>query len=145
MKLVGPLFPRLIRTERDLGIVGEALASRQLRRRGFWIWFSNWRCRAGELDLVAIHRKILVFVEIKTRVSPGAWPDGPCQAVGREKEVRLEQLARAFIDEHFKQIRYRRLRAARIDVIGISLMKSRSSSSWRVEYLAGDEWTLKRA
>lgn len=51
----------------NLGNAGEAIARRYLEGHGFeWIE-SNWRCRAGELDLIMRDGEFLVFVEVKTR------------------------------------------------------------------------------
>ena len=50
-----------------LGRLGERDAARLLRRLGMEILVRNWRCRAGELDLVARDGATLVFVEVKTR------------------------------------------------------------------------------
>jgi uncharacterized protein (TIGR00252 family) len=50
-----------------LGKSGEELARRYLERKGFDFVAANWRCRAGELDLVMRDGDTLVFVEVKTR------------------------------------------------------------------------------
>lgn len=51
------------------GAWGEAIAAEYLRRKRFHILASGYRCRFGEIDLIAADRKFLVFVEVKTRKS----------------------------------------------------------------------------
>ena len=50
-----------------LGRRGEALVCKLFRRRGYEILACNWRCRYGELDIVARDCMTIVFVEVKTR------------------------------------------------------------------------------
>lgn len=52
---------------RALGAWGESKAAAYLRRRGYKIVARNYRCRSGELDIVARKRDILAFVEVKLR------------------------------------------------------------------------------
>ncbi len=56
----------------SLGAAGEAIARRYLEERGLTWIESNWRCFAGEIDLVMRFRDELVFVEVKTRRGDGA-------------------------------------------------------------------------
>jgi putative endonuclease len=51
----------------NLGAGGETFARRWLEARGYAFIAANWRCPAGELDLVARDGVELVFVEVKTR------------------------------------------------------------------------------
>lgn len=54
-------------TNKLSGAWGEALAAEFLRKKRFKILASGYRCRFGEIDLIAKDRKHLVFVEVKTR------------------------------------------------------------------------------
>jgi putative endonuclease len=81
--------------ERDLGRRGEALAARELRRRGYRILERRWRCRLGEIDIVARHGEVLVVVEVKARSRMDYGP--PIDAVDRAKRRKLERLARAYL------------------------------------------------
>lgn len=78
----------------DYGCWGEWIALGHLLREGFDVLARGWRCRAGELDLVAYDGDELVFVEVKTRRAPTAFP--PEVAVGSAKRARLELLADLF-------------------------------------------------
>ncbi|MEZ5170165.1 MAG: YraN family protein [Acidimicrobiia bacterium] len=81
-----------------LGAAGEQVVADWYRRNGFDIVDRNWRCRDGELDLVAACGRTLVFCEVKTRRSTrfGA----PVEAVTREKQRRIRHLATRWLDEH---------------------------------------------
>ncbi|MFQ5892919.1 MAG: YraN family protein [Nitrospinota bacterium] len=74
-----------------LGQRGERVAARFLRRRGYRILHRNWRCPAGEIDLVCADGATLVFVEVKSRSADEVVP--PEAGVGHLKQRRLERLA----------------------------------------------------
>lgn len=83
---------------RGIGALGERLAAEHLERSGYVILARNWRCRHGELDLVAVDRAALVFCEVKARVAGGhAGPAGPLDAIGDRKRHRLRLLAREWL------------------------------------------------
>lgn len=54
-------------TRAQIGTHGEDLAADYLRQHGFTVLDRNWRCRHGEVDIVAVCGDLLVFVEVKTR------------------------------------------------------------------------------
>ncbi|MGI8945669.1 MAG: YraN family protein [Thermoleophilaceae bacterium] len=79
---------------RMLGALGERIAREHLERAGYEILARNFRCRRGELDIVAAERRALVFCEVKTRVAGGrSGPAGPLDAIGTAKRRRLRLLA----------------------------------------------------
>ncbi len=63
-------FARSVPTTTELGIQGERIAAAFLARAGLHVLDRNWRCRDGELDLVARDGDALVFCEVKTRPGP---------------------------------------------------------------------------
>ena len=97
-----------------LGREGEGIAERYLKKQGFKLLERNYRCPVGELDLVAIDHKVLVFVEVKTRTNDGS--GSPLEAVDRRKQRQIIKTALYFLSQ-------KRLhdRDARFDVIGISM------------------------
>ncbi|MFN2518487.1 MAG: YraN family protein [Jatrophihabitantaceae bacterium] len=87
-----------MRVKDAVGRFGEQLAAAYLRDAGLTILERNWRCSAGELDIVALDGDVLVFVEVKTRSST-AYGD-PAEAVNRVKAARLRALALHWLAEH---------------------------------------------
>lgn len=78
----------------QLGKRGEDLVTRHLENRGMSIVARNFECRPlGELDIVAIDRDAIVFVEVKSRVGDS----GLRQAIGRRQMVRLKRMAKIFL------------------------------------------------
>jgi putative endonuclease len=74
-----------------LGESGEDLACAELQRRGYAILERRYRTRAGEIDIIARHGSVLVFVEVKTRRSGHC--GSPAEAVTRSKRRRLALMA----------------------------------------------------
>jgi putative endonuclease len=79
-----------------VGVRGEKLAARYLRRKGCKILYRNFRTRqGGEIDLVCRDRDTLVFVEVKTRTREDF--GRPLDAVGHSKQRRLSLGALAWL------------------------------------------------
>lgn len=83
---------------RTLGRWGEALAAQWLERRGCVLLAANWRCRFGEIDLIAEDGEFLCFVEVKLRKSD-SYGRG-AEAVDRRKQERLRTTAQLYLMEH---------------------------------------------
>lgn len=77
---------------------GEALAAEFLRRKGYRIIAAGWRCRFGELDLVAERGEFLCFIEVKLRRS-GRFGTG-AERVDRRKQERLRTTAELYLQQH---------------------------------------------
>ena len=97
-----------------LGKLGEDMAHLYLKDNGFTILERNWRCYAGEADLVALEDDILVFIEVKTRSK--AYQGLPEYAVTVERRQRYERIAHSYLKEH-----QRPSGKVRFDVIAISM------------------------
>ena len=77
-------------TRREVGALGESLASDLLRDRGYRILQTNYRCRQGEIDIVAQQGECLVFVEVRTKKSPAfGTPEESVTPVKRDKLISL--------------------------------------------------------
>ena len=99
MKALLRLWIRVLRWLRPpLGRRGETLAARHLKRLGYLIVAKGRRSDMGELDLVAVDGRTVVFVEVKTRRSDQA--GAPAEAVTATKQRRLARLALAFLRRH---------------------------------------------
>jgi putative endonuclease len=96
-----------------LGVRGELLAERHLKRLGYKIVARARRTHLGELDLVAVDGRTVVFVEVKTRESHHA--GHPADAVDAAKQQRLTRAALGYLKRH-NLLEYR----ARFDVIAIT-------------------------
>jgi putative endonuclease len=80
-----------MRVKDAVGKFGEQVAVEHLIARGLVVLERNWRCRDGELDIVALDGAALVFVEVKTRSSRAF--GGPADAVDHRKAARVRRLA----------------------------------------------------
>jgi putative endonuclease len=95
-----------------LGRRGEAVAEAFLRTHRYTIVARNYRCRAGEIDLVALDGPVLVFVEVRSRCGDRAGT--PLESVDGRKQAQVARAARHFLAE-----RCWHDRDARFDVIGV--------------------------
>ncbi len=86
------------KTRQKIGRVGETLATSALEKRGYCILERNFRCRAGEIDLIAQAGEDLVFIEVKTR--RGTACGLPEEAITRRKARTLQQVAWFYLDAH---------------------------------------------
>jgi putative endonuclease len=97
-----------------LGARGEALAEKYLQRAGYRILARNYRCRFGEIDLIAEEGGSLVFVEVKTR--SGAGFGHPLEAADRHKRGQMTRAARRYLEETGATERF-----CRFDVVAVCL------------------------
>jgi len=81
-----------------LGRLGEDLAARHLSEQGCTILERNWRCSAGELDIIARDGDTLIICEVKTRSSTRFGT--PLEAVTADKAARMQRLGYAWMREH---------------------------------------------
>src|SRR5688572_2989355 len=89
---------RTLLTAKTLGQRGEDAAARYLRKLGYVIVARGHKGSIGELDLVAVDGRTVVFVEVKTRTSHDA--GHPADAVDEAKQRRLTRLALAYLKRH---------------------------------------------
>lgn len=112
---------------RALGDYGEAYAARHLIAGGMVLLDRNWRCEAGEIDLVLREGRVLVFCEVKTRTSTRY--GNPLEAVTDQKAARLRRLAARWLAAHSL-----RPDEVRIDVVGVLLQRHGAP---RLEHVRG--------
>ena len=115
-------------TRAEIGTLGENLAVEHLTSLGLQVLDRNWRCRYGELDIIAADgaTRTAVFVEVKTRTSDLF--GGVEQAVTPEKVRRLRRLAGLWLagqDGSWARVR--------IDVIGVRVGRQRSPEITHVQ------------
>ncbi len=101
---------------RAVGGYGERAAARLLLAEGMVLLDRNWRCEAGEIDLVLREDRILVVCEVKTRTSTRAGL--PHEAVTEQKLARLRHLAARWQEE-----RGVRATDVRVDLVAVLLRR----------------------
>jgi putative endonuclease len=90
---------RVYMNRKELGRWGEKMAAQYLiRKKRFDIIEYNYRCPIGEIDLVAHHNNILVFIEVKTRRSLAF--GFPAESVNKIKQRKYVQLAQYYTKEN---------------------------------------------
>lgn len=82
----------------ELGKRGEEAAACFLERREYEILDRNWKCIAGEADIVALQDDTLCFIEVKTRKD--AQKGFPSEAVDTRKRSRYERIAACYLKDH---------------------------------------------
>ena len=103
---------------RSLGNLAEDLVVHRLSSQGWTIIERNARTRFGELDIVALEGRALVFVEVKAgRTGSTYGPQRPVLAVDRRKQQRIRRLATTWMTER-RRPRYAEIR---FDAIGITV------------------------
>ena len=100
----------------------EEAALRHLQARGLRPLARNWRCRAGEVDLVLEEGAVVVFVEVRYRA--GAAFGGGAVSVNRRKRDRLRAAALHFLQCHGAE------RPARFDVVELDGDPRRPRIRW---------------
>jgi putative endonuclease len=98
-----------------VGALGEKLAAGFLRKRGYHIIETNYRCPAGEIDIVARQGETLVFIEVRTKSSQEF--GSPEESITSAKKARLRALAAHYAQTHDN------LPSQRIDVVSVELDK----------------------
>jgi putative endonuclease len=95
-----PASGKTVKTAKDVGVRGEKLAVKYLRKQGARILARNYRCPVGEGDIIILDKTAgeLAIVEVKTR-SEGQHTD-PESAVNSEKQKRLREIAQYYLDTH---------------------------------------------
>ncbi|MBU0702470.1 MAG: YraN family protein [Chloroflexi bacterium] len=81
-----------------LGRRGEGLAAHELTRRGYEIAARNWRCPAGEVDIVARRDEAWYFFEVRARRGRGF--GAPEESVTPAKLQRMIDVALTYLGEH---------------------------------------------
>ena len=113
-------------TKQD-GDWGEALAAEYLEARGCRIVEKEWRCRFGEIDLIAEKDGMLLFVEVKLRTN--LQYGMPREYVTAEKQKKLRSAALLYLSMHGLDA------PARFDVAEVYTDAHHSARSTRIEYL----------
>ena len=118
---------------RDTGIQGEKLAKDFLKKRGYHIKETNYRCPEGEIDIVAKHGYYLVFIEVRTKTSLEF--GSPEESITLAKRERLKVIA-----SHYRQTHNDLPLLWRIDVVAVELnQKGKLSRIGLIENAVSDD------
>ena len=94
-----------------VGRKGEDVISLWLIKHGYSILERNWKVQTGEIDIIAIEKEVLVFIEVKTLLNTTL--ESLDIIVGRRKQIKISQTAKYFLKSHRQ---YHKL-AMRFDVV----------------------------
>lgn len=86
---------------RKTGMLGEAAACDYLERAGYSIIARNWRCRTGEIDIVASFGGTIVFVEVRTRGRSGRFGTA-AESIDARKRRQVMETAQVYMRMHVK-------------------------------------------
>jgi len=82
---------------KELGAKGEGLAAKFLKRRGYRIIQRNYRCKLGEIDIIAERDRTTVFVEVRSKQTEGFGP--PQYSITAAKRRQISKVALSYIRE----------------------------------------------
>jgi putative endonuclease len=88
-------------TRKKLGEYGEKLALEHLVGLKYVCLQTNWRCRSGELDIIALEKDTLVFVEVRTRRLTGRF-GSPQESVDKRKQRKVRETAQVYLYQQHK-------------------------------------------
>lgn len=108
-----------------LGLKGEQIAKRYLRKKGYTVIETNYQCRFGELDIIARDKGCVVFCEVKTRSMGMIAP--PQESVTPAKQRKMIKTAEHWLMENPQDA------PLRFDVIAV--LSDDLLGRWTVEHL----------
>ncbi len=111
---------------RDVGILGEKLAKDFLKKQGYRILESNYRCPEGEIDLITRHKDSLVFVEVRAKKSLEF--GSPEESITPAKMEKLRAVA-----AYYQQTHNNLPASCRIDVVAVEIDQKNKPS--RIEVI----------
>lgn len=109
------------------GAAGEVLAARFLRNAGYDLLAANYRCRFGEIDIIASDGEYIAFVEVKTRSRQALYT--PREAVTAAKQQRIRKTAMYYLQQNPTDL------DIRFDVMEITAEPGRPMVAKRIEHL----------
>ncbi len=119
---------------RDTGALGEKLAKDFLKKKGYRIIETNYRCPEGEIDIVARQKDSLIFIEVRTKTSREF--GSPEESITPTKMKRLRTTA-----AHFQQTHDNLPPLCRIDMVAVELNRERKPTRIElIENAVGEAW-----
>jgi putative endonuclease len=87
----------MLNSRQRLGKNGEEIVARYLKNKGYTILIENYRCKLGEIDIIARDGPVLVFIEVKTRSGLGY--GSPAASVNPRKQKQISRAAQWYLAE----------------------------------------------
>ncbi|MNB95627.1 hypothetical protein D3C75_428110 [compost metagenome] len=112
-------------SRKQKGAAAEAAAALYVASRGYTVLETNWRCRSGELDLIAEYQGGLVFIEVRSR-SGSPLPGTPEESVNARKIRQVRSTAEVYL--HMQSLQEQ---AVSFDVISVQLNPDLSVAALR--------------
>lgn len=111
---------------KKIGKLGEKIAEEYLKRNGIEIIDRNYFCKFGEIDLIGIENKTIIFIEVKLRFNDSF--GAPYEAVDFKKWERLQNAAFLYLSQHNINDM-----DCRFDII--SILYSKDNKNFNIEWL----------
>jgi putative endonuclease len=99
---------------KGIGDEGERLALNFLKKKGYRILETNYRCRSGEIDIIALHGQDLVFAEVRTKTNLSF--GSPEESISFSKRQHLEATVDSYLQQHPEHTH-----SWRIDLVAVEL------------------------
>ena len=119
----------MMNSTRSIGIIGENIAHNYLLKKGYKILEKNFRVKAGEIDIIALENKTIVFVEVKSRSNNKYGL--PYESVNYRKQQKIIRVAQNYIN--FKRLMDYQYR---FDIIEVYL-----NSNEKINHIQNAFWT----
>ncbi|OBZ16865.1 YraN family protein [Bacillus sp. FJAT-26390] len=103
---------------KQTGMFGEAAACDYLLSKNYSVLERNWRCRSGEIDIIAEHEGRLVFIEVRARKQNGRFGTA-AESVDRRKQQKVRETAQVYL-----RSAGRSNASVRFDVIAITINRT---------------------
>lgn len=104
---------------KKIGALGEEIAKLYLIQKGYTILETNFRCKIGEIDIIAKKNKVIIFCEIKANFTSSSSAFRPEVRVNPHKAAKLRRLAEIYI----KMQNLSTDQGFQIDVLGVEIQK----------------------
>jgi len=118
---------------KETGALGEKLAQEHLKKKGYRIIETNYRCPRGEIDIVAKHKGCLVFIEVRTKSNTRFGL--PEESISRAKRAKMRLTAAYYLNSQKKPAE-----AWRIDFVAVEMGHDGKASRIEVyESAVGEE------
>ncbi len=104
----------MFKDRKRTGDLGEKQAKKFLKKQGYKILEANYRCKLGEIDIVARDKDAIVFVEVRTKRNLDYGT--PEESVNSTKRAKLIKLAEYYMQQHQDAARF-----WRIDVVAVEM------------------------